>query len=58
MLWNGASPFDFDGKSVETEATTQLEFPIGGKSIVDQILASEERNPKEQDCESHSPGSK
>ena len=31
------------GKSMETETTTWLEFPNGGKAIVEQILASEER---------------
>ena len=33
--------------------TTWSEFPIGGKAIVEQILVSEERNPKKQDYESH-----
>ena len=32
-------------------------FLNGGKAIVEQILASEERNPKEQDYENHSLGS-
>ena len=32
----------FDGNSMETE--TWPEFPNGGKAIVEQILASEERN--------------
>ena len=42
-------------KSMETETTTYLEFPNGGKAIVEQILVSEERNnPKELDCENHS----
>ena len=42
---------------METE-TTLSEFPNGGKAIVEQILASEEKiNPKEQDCDSHSQGS-
>ena len=31
---------------METE-TTKSEFPSGGKAIVEQILPSEERNPKE-----------
>ena len=44
MQWNGASCCEFDGKSVETETTTWWEFPNGGKAIVEQILASEERN--------------
>ena len=40
----GASRCEFDGNSMETETTTWLEFPNGGKSIVEQILASEEIN--------------
>ena len=42
MKW--ASCCEFDGKSMETEATTWSEFPNGGKAIVEQILASEEIN--------------
>ena len=42
-------------KSMETE--TWSEFPNVGKANVKKILASEERNPKEQDCEGHSQGS-
>ena len=57
MQWNGASHSEFDGKSMETETTTWSEFSNGGKAIVEQILASEERNPKEQDYENHSLGS-
>ena len=34
----------FDGKSMETETTTWSEFPNGGKVIVEQTLALEERN--------------
>ena len=52
MQWNRASHFEFDGKSMETETTTWAESPTRGKAIVEQTLASEERNPKEQDCES------
>ena len=48
MKWG--IPSEFDGKSMETE-TTWSEFPNGGKAIVEQILASEEINPKEQDYE-------
>ena len=48
MQWNRASCCEFDGKSMETETTTWSEFPNGGKAIVEQILASEEINPKEQ----------
>ena len=44
MQWNGASCFEFDGKSMETETTTWSEFLNGGKATVEQILASEERN--------------
>ena len=50
----GASHWQFDGKSMETETTTWSEFPNGGQAIVEQTLASEERNnPKEQDCQSY-----
>ena len=49
---------EFDGKSMESETTTWSEFCIGGKTIVEQKLASEERNKsKEQDYENHSLGS-
>ena len=58
MQWNRASTFEFDGKSMETKKTTWPEFPNGGTTIVEQILASEEINPNEQDCNSHSQGSK
>ena len=44
MRWNGASCCELVGKSMETETTTWSEFPNGGKAIVKQILASEERN--------------
>ena len=44
MQWNGASCCELVGKSMETETTTWSEFPNGGKAIVEQILASEERN--------------
>ena len=56
-----ASPFEFDGRSMETETTTWSKSPYGGKTIVEQIeqiIAWEVRNPKEQDSESHSQGSK
>ena len=43
MRWNGASRCELVGKSMETE-TTWSEFPNGGKAIVEQIPASEERN--------------
>ena len=38
---------------METE-TTRSDFPYVGKAIVEQILASEERDPKEQDYENQS----
>ena len=37
---------------METETTASLEFPNGGKAIVEQILWLEKRNAKEQDYES------
>ena len=43
MRWNGTFCFEFIGKSMETETTPWLEFPDGGKAIVEQILVSEER---------------
>ena len=43
MQWNRASNYEFDGKSMETE-TTISEFSNTGKAIVEQILASEEKN--------------
>ena len=39
-----ASRCEFDRESMETETTTQSEFPNGGKAIVEQLLASEEKN--------------
>ena len=54
MRLNEASCCEFDGKSMETETTKSSEFPKGGKAIPEQILPSEERNPKEQDYENHS----
>ena len=44
MWWNGASCFEFIGKSMETDTTTWSEVPNGGKDIVEQMLASEDRN--------------
>ena len=44
MQWNGAFRCELVAKSMETETTTWLEFPNGGKAIVEQILASQERN--------------
>ena len=56
MRWNRASCFEFIGKSTETETTAWSEFPYGGKAIVEQILASEERNKSKRagPWESHS----
>ena len=54
MWWNGTFCSEFCGKPMETETATWSEFVNGGKGIVKQILASEEMNPKEQDCESQS----
>ena len=54
MQWNGASCCKFNGKSMETETTTWSEFPNEEKVIVEQMLASEEVNPKEQDYENDS----
>ena len=43
---------------METETTTWSEFSNEGKAIVEQILAPEEINPEEQNCQSHSQESK
>ena len=43
MQWNGASHFEFDRESMETETTTWIEFPNEGKATVEQIIAPEER---------------
>ena len=48
MEWNGASPFGFTEKSMETE-TTWSELINGGKSIGQQILASEERKKSKRE---------
>ena len=58
MQWNEASCCEYDGKSMETETMTWCKFHNGGKAIVEQILASEDINPKEQDCENHNLGCK
>ena len=54
MKWNKICCCGFDEKSLETETTTWSEFPSGGKEIVEQMLASKEINPYEQDCENQS----
>ena len=46
----------FVEKPMKTEITTWSEFPNGEKAIEEQILAPEEINPKEQDCEIHNQG--
>ena len=43
MQWNGASQFEFDRKSMETETTRFSEFINGEKAIVKRIQ-EEERN--------------
>ena len=45
----GASRCEYDGLSMKTETTKWSIFLNEGKAIAKQILASEERNPKEQD---------
>ena len=49
-----ASRCEFDWKSVETETTTWSEFLNGGKAIVEQMLASEERNTVKPVQDDHS----
>ena len=44
MRWNGTFRCAYDGKPMETETITWLEFPNGGKAIAEQIIASEEIN--------------
>ena len=39
-----ASPFEFDGKSLEIQAAAWSEFRSGGKVILEQMLVSEEIN--------------
>ena len=43
---------------METETTTWSEYPTRAKAIVEQILMSEDINPKDQDYENHSLESK
>ena len=45
--------FEFDKKSMEIE-TRCLRISQWREATVEQILVSEERNPKEHDCENHS----
>ena len=49
MQWNGASRCEFNGKSMETETKTWLEFPNEVKAIVEQILTWEERNKSKRE---------
>ena len=44
MEWCRLSRCEYDGKSIQTETTTWSEFPNGGKTIVEQILVSEDIN--------------
>ena len=44
MQWNGASCCEFDFRSMESETTTWSEFRNGRKAIVEQIIASKERD--------------
>ena len=43
MQWNGASHYEYDGKSMETETTAWSELNNGGEAIVEEILTPEER---------------
>ena len=54
MQWNGTTCFEFDRKPMDTKITAWSKFHNGRKAIAEQIIASEERNPKEHDCKSHS----
>ena len=56
MRWNKVFCFEFEGMTMETEIIAWSEFPNGEKTIVEQILASEERNQNEKGCESHNQG--
>ena len=44
MQWNGTPCYELVEKLMETDTSTWLEFPNGWKAIVEQIIASEERN--------------
>lgn len=48
-----ACPFEFEGKSTETEATIWSELSNEARSAFQQILGSEDRNrsKKKKDCE-------
>ena len=48
MWWIRASHYEFDGNSMETVTATWSEFPNEGKTIVEQILASEEISKSER----------
>ena len=57
MQWNGESRLEFHRKPMKTETLTWSEFANGGKAIVEQIPAPEERNKSKRarlSCESHS----
>ena len=53
MKWEGATPFEFEGKSMEIETTAWSKFCNGGKATAEQILKSEEINQMSR-TESHS----
>ena len=53
MKWEGATPFEFEGKSMEIETTAWSKFRNGGKATAEQILKSEEINQMSR-TESHS----
>ena len=48
MQWNGASHCEFDFQSMESETTTWSEFCNGRKTIVEQIIASKERDKSKE----------
>ena len=42
-------PFEFEGKSMETETKRSSKFSKGGKASVEQILGSEERKTSKKE---------
>ena len=44
MQWNGASYWEFDGTSMETETATWPSFPNGRNAVIEQIIVLEEIN--------------
>ena len=62
MQWSGASHFEFDRKSVETETTTWSEFSNAEEAIVEQVPTEEINKSKRarikiRDQDSQSQGS-